>query len=203
MNRRFLWALMGASALALSACGGSSDGGSDDLGASQGETLDQYDDLRDLFDDTQDGTLSTEDTSTRTGQATLTGAVELNDVDDDANLDLVGDLSITADFDADTATGEATGFTVFDVDTGTVDSDVTGSLALSNAAISGTNFGADLGGTLGNLGDEFDVDLELTGEFYDNNGDLVVAGTAEGTISDAGSTPSADDAVSGGFVATE
>lgn len=203
MNKRFLWALMGASALALSACGGSSGGGSDDLGASQGETSDQYDDLRDLFEDTQDGTLSTVDTSTRTGQATLTGAVELNDVGEDEDLDLIGDLSITADFDADTATGQATGFTLFDIDTGEAESDVSGSLALSNATISGTDFDADLGGTLENEGDDFDVQLGLDGQFYDNNGDLVVAGTADGTISDAGSTPSADDAVSGGFIATE
>ena len=210
MNKNLILALLGSAALAISACsngsGGGSDGGggSGGLGASAGESLTDYDDLSDLLDEITDDNLTDVDTTARTGTATLTGALGIGDLGDDEDLTLIGDLTINANFDTDTATGSATGFTLFNEDTDEVDrnGDVTETLTMSNGTISGTDFDADMDGTLTNAGDDFAVDLEMDGGFYDNGGDLVVGGEVTGTIVEVGSGDVPEN-VEGGFVATE
>lgn len=159
-----------------------------------------YDELADLSDDFDNGLLTAQDTSARTGTATLTGAVGIGELGDDGNLTAVGDLLISADFDTDTATGSADGWTLFDEDTDAVESDLAGSLTLSGGTISGSDFDADLNGTLTEGEEDFDLALTLDGGFFDNGGDLGVAGELTGTITDPDGF---DEAASGGFAAVE
>jgi hypothetical protein len=179
----------------LTAC---SESGSD-LGASAGENLADYEDLAALSEQIDEGQLAASDTTSRAGTATFTGAIGLGELGDDGDLELVGDLSIDANFDANTATGSATGFTIFNGDTDGVEGDVGGTLTLDNGTINGTDFDATLAGTLTESGDNFDFDLLLDGGFYDNNGDLIVGGDVIGTMDDGGTIES----VEGGFVAVE
>lgn len=198
MNKSLFLALVGSSLLGLAACSGS--GGSVDLGASAGESPSDYDDLAALLTDIENGVLTPEDTSAQTGAVTMTGAVAVDELGEDANLTLVGDLVMTADFDTDTASGSADGFTLFNDTTDSVESDVTGALTMSGGTITGSAFDATMSGTLVNEGDDFGVDLTLDGSFYDNVGNLAVGGGLTGTIANP---DGGIDAVAGAFVATE
>lgn len=198
MKKSVFLALVGSSLFGLAACGSSGDGA--DLGASAGESLTDYDGLDALLTDIENGALTAEDTSARTGSVSLTGAVAVDELGDDENLTLVGDLSMSANFDTDTASGTADGFTLFNDDTDAVESNVTGTLTMSGGTISGTDFDATMSGTLGEGGDNFGVDVTLDGGFFDNGGDLVVGGDLTGTITDA---DGGIDVVDGAFVASE
>lgn len=170
-----------------------------DLGASAGESLKDYDDLAALSEQIDDGQLAASDTTSRAGTATLTGAIGIGELGDDENLELVGDLSIDANFDTNAATGSATGFTVFNGDTDGVEGDVSGTLTMANGTINGADFDATMAGTLTEGGDDFEFDLLLDGGFYDNGGDLVVGGDVTGSMIDGDDVES----VEGGFVAVE
>lgn len=185
-------AILGTTIFALTACGSGEDS---PFGASTGESLTDYDAADALLTDILDGNLTATDTTSRTGAVTMTGAVGVGELGDDENLTVIGDLVIEADFDTDTATGEATGFTLFDDDTDGVESDIGGTLTLTGGTISGTDFDANLDGTLTEYEDSFGVALILDGTFADNGGDLVVGGDVTGTID--------GDDVNGGFVASE
>jgi len=185
------------SLMSMAACSSSSDGG---LGASAGENIADYDDLDAILVDIENGALAAEDTSARTGVATMDGAIGLSDLGEDGDLTLVGDMTIAANFDTDIATGSADGFTVFNEDSGNVDSDVGGTLTMEGGTISGSDFDATMNGTLTENGDRFDLALTLDGGFYDNGGDLVVGGDVNGTITDADGDV---ETSTGGFIATE
>ncbi|MEJ8561888.1 hypothetical protein QTO30_12145 [Yoonia sp. GPGPB17] len=201
MQKSLFLALAGLSLLGLTACGSSGgSGGGASLGDSAGESLTDYDDVDDLLTDIEDGTLAAEDTTARTGSVSMTGAVGVSDLGDDENLTLIGDLVVNANFDTDTATGSADGFTLFDEDTDAVDSDVTGSLTMSGGTINAADFDAMLSGTLTESGDDFDVALTLDGGFADNGGTLVVGGGVSGTITGPDAMP---EDVEGGFAASE
>ena len=185
------FALLGVAALSLAACGSS---GTSDLA--------QFDDEQALFDAIDNGELAEVDTSTRTGTATLNGAVGVDVSNEEQEVEVVGNLTITADFDADTATGTASDFGAYDGDGNLLDGgDLGGSMDVTNGAISGTDFTADLDGTLVSEGDDFTFDLTMDGGFYDNDGDLAVAGEVTGTMLDV--VEDVTDDVDGGFVATE
>jgi len=191
------------SLLGLAACsGGGSDGGAgvgNDQEASAGESFSDYDDIVDLSEQIDAGNLAAVDTTSRAGTATLTGAIGIGNLSDEENLELIGDLSVDANFDSDTATGSATGFTLFNGDTGDVESDVTGALTMGNGTISGADFDATMAGTLTESGEDFDLDLALDGGFYDDGGELVLGGDVAGTILDGEGVEN----VEGGFAAVE
>jgi hypothetical protein len=196
MKKSIFLAFVGISLLGLSACNSSGNG----LDASAGENLADYDDLEDLLVEVENGNLAAEDTSARTGSVSMTGAVSMSMTDAAENLTLIGDLAMTADFDTDTASGTADGFTLFDDDTEEVESDLSGSLAMSGGTISGTDFDATMSGTLNESGDNFGVAMTLDGGFFDNGGVLVVGGDVAGTITDEDGNV---DAAEGGFIASE
>lgn len=186
-------ALLGTAAFALSAClgGGSADN-------------EEFQDEFDLFSALSAGELASIDTGARTGTATMTGAVAVNvETDDGEEVEVLSPLTLEADFDADTATGSANDFNAYDVDGNIVEGgDLDGSMAVTNGAISGDEFTADLDGTLTNDDNSsFVFDLEMDGGFYDNNGTTVVGGDVNGTLFDVdfGTT----DTIEGGFVASE
>lgn len=185
------------SVLSLTACGSSEDTG---LGASSGESLTDYDAIDAIYSDVEDGALTAEDTTARTGSATLNGAIGLSELGDEGTLTAIGDLVISADFDSDTATGSADGWTLFDEDTDAVESDLGGSLTMTSGTISGTDFDATMSGTLTENSDDFDLSLILDGGFFDNGGDLVVGGDVTGTITNPDGS---SDPATGGFAATE
>ena len=222
MKKSAILVLIGTGLFALTACstsggggsagGGSGGGGSNgsgggDLGASAGESLTDYADLETLLARIQnnDTSLTPEDTSTRTGSVSMTGAVGIEQLGETGNLTLVGDLAMTANFDTDTATGSATGFTLFNVDTEQVEADVTGTVPMSNGTISGTDFDANMNGNLsidgGTYGGTYGIAAALDGRFYDDNGRLVVGGAVTGNVTNPDST--IDSIQQSGFVATE
>ncbi len=106
----------------------------------------------------------------------------------------VGDLTLTANFDASTIVGEATDFglynIVFDDEALTLtsmelDHLFDGSLDV-DGDIAGSGFLADLTGTLeDNTGVDqgtYDVDALMTGAFFDDDGSLLAAGFVEGGV---------------------
>lgn len=196
MKRTMIFMVFG-SVLSLTACGSSEDTG---LGASSGESLTDYDAIDAIYSDVEDGALTAEDTTARTGSATLNGAIGLSELGDEGTLTAIGDLVISADFDSDTATGSADGWTLFDEDTDAVESDLGGSLTMTSGTISGTDFDATMSGTLTENSDDFDLSLILDGGFFDNGGDLVVGGDVTGTITNPDGS---SDPATGGFAATE
>lgn len=193
MKTMSLIVLLGTTGLTLAACG--SSGGD--------AAFDSFQDDIALSNAIEDGELAGVDTSTRTGTATMTGAIGIGDLGDDEELELIGELSVQADFDSDTASGSASNFGIYEEDTGRLaeDGQVSGSLTMSNGTISGQDFDADMNGRLTNAGDDFDLGLALDGKFYDRGGDLVVGGDVTGTITDVGSLDVQN--VEGGFVASE
>jgi hypothetical protein len=172
--------------IVLAACGGGADRDA------------QYVALLSLYEGIEDGNLPSVDVSSRAGQATLNGIVGVGNVGDDNELEVIGDLTIAADFDADVATGSASGFTLFNMETGAVENDVDGTLTMANGTISGTDFDGTLSGTLTDEGDDVNVALILDGGFYDHQGTLVVAGDLDATITESDGTTLIRE---GGFLA--
>lgn len=211
MKKSAILVLIGTGLFALTACstsggGGSAGGGSGGggSGGSGGETLAGYADLEALLTRIQTNDLTPEDTSGRTGSVSMAGAIGVDGLGEAGNLTLIGDLAMTANFDTDTAAGSATGFTLFNSDTEQVEADVTGTLPMSNGTISGTDFDANMNGTLsigsGVYSGDYGMATVLDGRFYDDNGTLVVGGDVSATIDNPDNTT---DTRQGGFAATE
>lgn len=202
MKKSAILVLVGTGLLALTAC--SSSGGGMSPGGSAGGNLADYASLQALLAQIQNDTLTPEDTGSRTGSVSMTGAIGVDGLGEAGNLTLIGDLAMTANFDTDTAAGSATGFTLFNSDTEQVEADVTGTLPMSNGTISGTDFDANMNGTLsigsGVYSGDYGMATVLDGRFYDDNGTLVVGGDVSATIDNPDNTT---DTRQGGFAATE
>ncbi|SLN55011.1 hypothetical protein AQS8620_02411 [Aquimixticola soesokkakensis] len=173
--RIFALAACSAASLSLAACGGSSVG---DL--SEVDLPDQYASLEGLVTAAENGDLATASETMMSGTANLSGALAISDIGDDEELEAIGDLSLTADFTGGTVTGTADNFGLYDEDTQALEEELSGSLAISGTT-AGTSLTADAIGTV-NDGEDHSVDLDLSGTFYDYDGQLALYGDLEGTI---------------------
>jgi len=141
--------------------------------------------------------MPTSGTASYTG---FTAIYDLENVTSDGDKDTfsvyVGEVTLDADFSANTLSGEATNFSETDVtwDYGSVIATsgqsvgeaATGTLSLQNGVISGANFNSlGLTGTLtGSDGTDVDFDLDYFGNFgtVDGSGADTIAGNGNGTM---------------------
>lgn len=185
--RIFTLTAISTAALTLAACGSSSESVSDN------DLPTKYDSLEGLVDAVQGGALGEASEALMAGNASLSGALEISDVDDEGQLNALGDLSLLADFTAGSVSGSVTNVGLYSTETEELDTALTGSLAVAGT-ISGAALAADANGTLTDDEDHA-VALKMDGVFYDYNGDLATYGDVEGTID--------GQDVDGGFAAIE
>ena len=189
--RIFTMAALAASTLPLAACLG---GGGDN----DGDVPEYYEEVVNLYEAAEDGEFEEASEEMMSDTATLTGALVIFDEgeDDEEELEIMGDLTLIADFSANTVTGDATNFGVYNEDQ-ELEETISGSLDVVDGVITGTTMTAGFTGML--TGDEeHDVEMYTTAEggtFYDADGDLAVVGDIEGDID--------DDYYEGAFVAIE
>lgn len=135
------------------------------------------------------------------GQASMTGIVALPGAL--IGEEVIGNLTVNANFDSSTVTTEADGFAEFN--TSDLDNivpanslNITGGSMSGNGTIVGSTMTSSLDGTLirddGNITNV--IDTTLLGSFYDNGGTMVVGGAVLGTIDGAPFD-------NGGFVVSE
>lgn len=116
------------------------------------------------------------------GTATYTGTIDIVEyTSDDTASGAFGRMSLTADFDANSISGEAFEFSELELeyDAGTVyvslGDGLSGTLLLTNGVISDDAFVADLAGTLeDSSGTESDISSGIRGDFTSINGSSVV-----------------------------
>lgn len=183
--RLYTMAALAIATLPLAACLGS--GGSED-----NSLPDNYDEVSDISDAAENDELTEASDELMSGTATLSGAIAIADVGEDDEFEVIGELSLTANFTTDEVTGTADSFGFYDEDDEFAAS-LTGSLDI-DGDISGTSMTADMTGTLTD-DEDHDVDMYLDGTFYEYDGALAVAGDLSGTID--------DEEYDGGFAAIE
>ncbi|MCG7494382.1 hypothetical protein [Thalassobius sp. Cn5-15] len=184
-----------AVAVSLAACsssGGDSDGDID-LPA-------EFSNLEDLLTRADAGSLNAADASLMSGTVDMTGAIGVGDVGDSGNDEVIGNLSLSVDFNDGSVSGSATGFDVYDSNGNQGDA-ISGTLTIAGAAgsVSGATFDADVDGMLVDGPDNITVDGVIAGDFFDYNGDLATTGDFDATLTTSGGTEN----VSGGFAAIE
>ncbi|MGD9919080.1 MAG: hypothetical protein AB7U46_13770 [Paenirhodobacter sp.] len=190
MNKTLLLA-SAAACMALAGCLGGGDGGS---GAQATET---YDRIEAGIDDGSITTVS----DMPTGQASMSGHIGVADVGEDGDLTAIGALALDVDFDGGTVTGSASDFGLYNSDSGNKTENITGTLDVAGT-LSGSTMTADASGELSDGETPSDVALTMTGDFYDDGGDLLVYGDVSGTIADAADGGDSQT-VEGGFYAYE
>lgn len=129
-------------------------------------------------------------TTAPTGTAEMDGYVDMEGENEDEYV--VGNLTVNADFDAGTVDVRATDFTEFDftdenapVAVSTLG--ITGGTLTGTGSINSTTITSSLDGTVNStaLGD-ITVVSTMTGNVYDNGGELMVTGDINGTTSVVG-----------------
>lgn len=186
-------------AISLTGCLGSSGGVSSDAIIPA-----EFAHLGDVLAALDNGELPEASSEQLTGSATMVGAVSIDDVDDANTLNLIGDLSMTMNFNDGTLSGTASGFDLYESATGDAISDgvLTGALNVSGTVV-GTGLTGNMNGTLleehniDTLTDNHNHNIEMAmgGTIFNNSGALVASGDMSGTID--------GEAQTGGFVVTE
>jgi hypothetical protein len=105
------------------------------------------------------------------------------------------------DFDAGTVRGTASDFGIYSGEVLTKEADVNGTLTV-DGTVGGTDLTASATGTVSDGETPTDVDLNMTGSFYDDAGTLTAVGDVTGTVADSGDSSTSID-VGGAFYATE
>ena len=105
-------------------------------------------------------------------------------------VDYTRRMSVDADFNAGTFTGDAGDFGEFDISGGPVTPirSLSGTLQVSSGTINSTLMTGDLDGTLSEGGDNFVVDAFLNGEIGTLGGTTMAGGDVTGTITSAAGT---------------
>lgn len=192
MNRTILLA-SAAACMALAGCLGGSDGN----GSNGAQASENYDRIEAGIDDGSITALA----DMPSGQASMSGYMGVGEVGENGDQDAVGKLALDVDFDGGTVTGQASDFALYDQETESKTMDLSGSLDISGT-LSGNSMSANASGELSDGETPSDVALGMTGNFYDDNGDMVVYGDVNGTIADA-ADGSDSQSVEGGFYAYE
>lgn len=194
---------LAAASLTVSMAACSSTGGGEDGGDGSTTTVDlpdEFSSLEDLLTKVDAGSLSEADNSLMSGTVSMSGAIGVADVGDAGDEEVIGNLSLSVDFNDGSVSGTATGFDVYDAN-GTQGDAIGGTLTVAGAAgsITGTSINADVDGTLVDGPDNIGVDGTISGTFYNYNDDLAAAGDFNATLT----TPDGSEDVEGGFAAIE
>lgn len=168
--------LAAGATLALAACGGSSGGG----GSADVSLPAQFADLEAVVAAGEAGNLAEAPANMLAGTASLSGGFGVGDLGDDQNLELLGDMSLSADFDQGRLTGSAENFALYDQDSNEAVDDISGSLTIAGN-IAGATINADASGVLSDNEDHA-VEMAMDGSFYQYDGNLVAYGDTAGTI---------------------
>ena len=159
----------GLGVISLGACGGGSSGSS---GASYSELSSAGIDLITRLDQMPVTEAAAMPTS---GGAVYEGVAAYSFSSDDAvqivqNPDTLSNVKLRADFAGGTISGSATNFrSAYGID-------IDGALSISNGAVRGSEFGADLRGTLREDGVNVTYDGALAGSFLGQSADALVGG---------------------------
>ena len=120
---------------------------------------------------------------------------------DSANS-VTGRISMVADFSSNNVTGSAGNFSVFDntIDPTDPVENLSGTLPVSNGAITGTAMTADLNGSVVASTGTYSVSSSLSGQFADISGQSVVAGEVSGSLNNPDTSTTV---INGGFLAVQ
>lgn len=175
--------LLSLSALALAACGSTSDPTYSDL-------LDEFSTIDAQFDRSDTSQMSDPATLPVLGSFVYNGVLGVNFGPDDARNSLIGDMRLVADFDASGISGDVNNFIDVNDVTYSGQLDITGG-NINRAADLATQYtyGADLDGQLTDEdGGQYSFDMTLRGDFFGDNQEFVggdLAGdviTPDGTV---------------------
>ena len=128
------------------------------------------------------------ETTNGSGVVDMTGFIGMGEVDNE-DQSIIGNLSMTVDFDMADVTGTVGDIAVYDT---TGDSpvravDFTGTLDILGGA-NGSGFAADLTGTISADGDDYTLDVDLGGDLYDVDGTNTYVGSGTGSYVSNGNT---------------
>lgn len=193
MNLKFALAAT-AACLTLSACN-TSNGSSGALTSAEAQNVEAT--STDYQARISSGALTT---TTPTGKASMSGYMGVSGINpDDSTTTAMGKLAMDVDFDAGTVSGTASNFGIYSGETLTKDSDVSGSLGVTGT-VSGSDLQATATGTMSDgSGPAAEIDVNLSGKFYDDAGTLTTVGDVSGTMTESGDTRN----ISGNYYATE
>ena len=120
---------------------------------------------------------------------------------DSANS-VTGRISMVADFSSNNVTGSAGNFSVFDntIDPTDPVENLSGTVPVSNGAITGTAMTADLNGSVVASTGTYIVNSSLSGQFADISGQSVVAGEVSGSLNNPDTSTTV---INGGFLAVQ
>jgi len=120
---------------------------------------------------------------------------------DSANS-VTGRISMVADFSSNNVTGSAGNFSVFDntIDPTDPVENLSGTVPISNGAITGTAMTADLNGSVVASTGTYSVSSSLSGQFADISGQSVVAGEVSGSLNNPDTSTTV---INGGFLAVQ
>jgi hypothetical protein len=184
--KHWTMALFSVASLSIAACGSSNSSVADvDL-------PDGFESVEGLVGSAESGSLDLATEEMMAGTASMSGVLGVGELGEDEDLELLGDLSMTADFTSGTYAGSADNFALYD-ESQAIEATLEGSLAVSGT-ISGTSIMGFADGTLTD-DEDHEVLLDMDGSFYDYEGDLAAYGDTEGTID--------GEYVEGGFAAIE
>lgn len=187
MNKTLLLA-SAAACMALAGCFGGGGGGGGSTAAQISQTYD------DLGEGISNGAITAVE-DMPTGEASMSGHIGFSDNEDEGYA--LGALALDVDFGSGDVSGTAGNFAVYDADDNK-QANISGTLAVAGG-VTGNTLSANATGTLSDGTDPADVALTMDGQFYDDDGDLLVYGDVGGTLT--GSDYS--DTVEGGFYAYE
>lgn len=127
-------------------------------------------------------------TTTGSGVVDMTGYLGVSEVGNE-DESIVGNMSLTVDFDVQDVTGSVGDIAVYDTtgDTPVRIVDMTGTLTLTGGA-AGSGFAADVTGVISDGSENYTLDLDLGGDLYDVDGTKTYVGGVNGSYFDSTGT---------------
>ncbi|WP_438955101.1 hypothetical protein [Cognatiyoonia sp.] len=118
----------------------------------------------------------------------MTGYLGVSEVGNE-DKSIVGNMSLTVDFDVQDVTGSVDDIAVYDTtgDTPVRIVDMTGTLTLTGSA-AGSGFAADVTGVISDGSENYTLDLDLGGNLYDVDGTNIYVGGVNGSYFDSACT---------------
>nr|WP_319248917.1 hypothetical protein [uncultured Celeribacter sp.] len=191
---------LSAVTLSLAACGGSSV----DRDMADVDLPEEYDYLESFIEDAEDDGL---DVATNlSGSIVMDGGVviDVSDEEDEQEgvlVEAIGDLGLAVNFSNPEVNATADSFVVYRGENYAQGESLDGSLSgTGTVTLADSTMTSTLDGTLSADQETYDVEMDMNGTFYDNDGQIGVYGDVEGTIAENGGQA---EAYEGGFAALE